>query len=191
MPSYGMSEATLIAAYPMSQHDPDHPERLASCGRPVSTARVEIRDDDLKPVPAGEAGEIWASLRLMTSGYWGEPELTAQTLVDGWLRTGDVGYLDADGYLYVVDRVKDMIVTGLSSSLVYSRMVEDTLHAHPDVRAAAVISIPDPRTIEAVHAIVVLAPDSQVTPENLREWALERLNELWAPSRSRSWTGCR
>ncbi|MFD0598451.1 hypothetical protein ACFQZ4_44290 [Catellatospora coxensis] len=124
---------------------------------------------------------MWASARLMTSGYWGQPELTAQTLVDGWLCTGDVGYLDEHGYLYLVDRAKDMIVTGLTSSNVYSRSVEDVLNAHPAVSAAAVIGVPDERLGEAVHAVVQLHPDVSVDIDELRQWCVERLNSLWAP----------
>jgi acyl-CoA synthetase (AMP-forming)/AMP-acid ligase II len=181
LPAYGMSEATLIAAYPTAQHDPMHPQRLGSCGRPYAPARVEIRDDRNQPVGPGEIGEVWASTRLMTSGYWGEPELTAATLVDGWLRTGDLGYLDSDGYLYLVDRVKDMIVTGLTSTNVYSRTVEDALNAHPQVRAAAVIGVPHEQMGEAVAAIVELTAGATVTPAELRQWAVSELNELWAP----------
>ncbi|MFC7244216.1 AMP-binding protein [Catellatospora aurea] len=179
--AYGMSEATLLAAYPAAQHDPAFPERLASCGRPLPPSRVEIRDDVGRPVAAGEVGQVWASARLMTSGYWGQPELTAQTLVDGWLCTGDVGYLDAHGYLYLVDRAKDMIVTGLTSSNVYSRTVEDVLDAHPAVGAAAVIGVPDERLGEAVHAVVQLHPDVSADIDELRQWCVERLNSLWAP----------
>ncbi|GAA1602489.1 AMP-binding protein [Catellatospora bangladeshensis] len=179
--AYGMSEATLIAAYPAASHDPAHPERLASCGQPVGTSRVEIRDDVGTPLPPGEVGEVWASARLMTSGYWGQPELTASTLVDGWLRTGDLGYLDDGGYLYLVDRAKDMIVTGLTSSNVYSRTVEDVLAAHPAVREAAVIGVPDERLGEAVHAVVRLRPGARAEADELRQWCTERLNDLWAP----------
>ncbi|HCU51927.1 MAG TPA: hypothetical protein DGG94_19360 [Micromonosporaceae bacterium] len=181
LPVYGMSEATLIAAYPTAQHDPAHPERLASCGRPYSPSRAEVRDEHGKPLGPGEVGEVWASARLMTSGYWGQPELTAQTLVDGWLRTGDVGYIDSEGYLYLVDRVKDMIVTGLTSTNVYSRTVEDTLNAHPQVSAAAVIGVPHEELGEAVNAVVQLAPNATVTPDELKQWAASQLNELWAP----------
>ncbi len=181
LPAYGMSEITLIAAYPTAQHDPAYPQRLASCGKPVGPARVEIRDETGQPVGPGDVGEVWASARLMTSGYWGEPELTAQTLVGGWLNTGDLGYFDADGYLYLVDRAKDMIVTGLTSTNVYSRTVEDALNAHPQVAAAAVIGVPDPALGEAVHAYVQLIQGEQVTGEQLRQWAAARLNELWAP----------
>lgn len=179
--AYGMSEATLLAAYPTAQHDPARPERLASCGRPLPPSRVEVRDEAGRPAAPGEVGEVWAAARLMTSGYWGQPELTAQTLVGGWLRTGDVGYFDEDGYLYLVDRAKDMIVTGLTSSNVYSRTVEDVLAAHPAVSAAAVIGVPDDEWGEAVHAVLQLHPGVSVDVDELRQWCVERLNSLWAP----------
>ncbi|HET8683328.1 MAG TPA: hypothetical protein VFM54_15880, partial [Micromonosporaceae bacterium] len=115
--------------------------------------------------------------------YWGEPELTAQTLVDGWLRTGDVGYLDANGYLFLVDRVRDIIITGYGSTNVYSRPIEDVLLSHPQVRAAAVVGVPDDRWGEKIHAFVVPAPDAQVTPEELRELVTSRLNAKWTPRR--------
>jgi acyl-CoA synthetase (AMP-forming)/AMP-acid ligase II len=181
LPAYGMSEITLIAAYPTSEHDPAHPQRLSSCGKPIAPARVEIRDETGRSAEPGVVGDVWANARLMMSGYWGQPELTEQTLVDGWLRTGDLGYFDADGYLYLVDRAKDMIVTGLTSTNVYSRTVEDALCAHPQVAAAAVIGVPDPELGEAVHAYVRLIGPARVTGDELRGWVVARLNELWAP----------
>ncbi|MGE5830900.1 MAG: class I adenylate-forming enzyme family protein, partial [Micromonosporaceae bacterium] len=180
-PSYGMSEATFITAYNNFGHDPDHPQRLASCGLPYADTQIEIRDDDDRVLPAGEVGEVWVKAGLMMAGYWGDPELTQQTLVDGWLRTGDVGYLDADGYVYLVDRLKDMIITGYSATNVYCRPVEDALNAHPDVRAAAVIGVPDPTIGELVHAYVVVAPDASATPADIRTFVIGQLNELWAP----------
>jgi acyl-CoA synthetase (AMP-forming)/AMP-acid ligase II len=180
-PSYGMSEATFITAYNDFRFDPEHPERLGSCGRAYGDTTIEIRDDSNTVLGPGKAGEVWVSTALMMSGYWGDPELTRETLVDGWLKTGDVGYLDADGFLFLVDRYKDMIITGYGGSNVYSRPVEDALCAHPAVRAAAVIGVPDERTGEAVHAYVVVAPDSDVSPGDLRAFVVAELNELWAP----------
>ncbi|MEU8004044.1 AMP-binding protein [Catellatospora sp. NPDC049111] len=180
-PVYGMSEATFIAAYPNLEHDPAFPERLGSCGRPYPGVRVEIRDGNGTVVGPGEIGEVWVSAALMTSGYWGQAELTSRTIVDGWLRTGDLGRLDADGYLFLVDRLKDMIVTGATSTNVYSRTVEDALLRHPQVRAAAVIGVPHQSMGEAVYAFVVPAPDAEITAAELREWAVTELNELWAP----------
>jgi acyl-CoA synthetase (AMP-forming)/AMP-acid ligase II len=180
-PVYGMSEATFIAAYPNLDHDPAHPERLGSCGRPYPGVRVEIRDADGMPAAPGEVGEVWVRAALMTAGYWGQAELTSRTIVDGWLRTGDLGRVDAGGYLFLVDRLNDMIVTGQTSTNVYSRTVEDTLLRHPLVRAAAVIGVPHESMGEAVHAFVVPAPGADVSPAEVRRWAVAELNELWAP----------
>ncbi|MGY0230691.1 AMP-binding protein, partial [Longispora urticae] len=106
--AYGMSEAPIISAY---QNIPNDPAVLASVGQPYGDLKLEIRDPAGAPVPAGDVGEVWLSGGVMMAGYWGQPELTAETLVDGWLRTGDVGYLDPTGNLFLVDRVKDMILT--------------------------------------------------------------------------------
>jgi acyl-CoA synthetase (AMP-forming)/AMP-acid ligase II len=142
---------------------------------------VQIRDGHGEVLPAGETGEVWVRSVLVMAGYWGEPELTRKSLVDGWLRTGDVGYLDRDGYLYLVDRVSDMIITGTGATNVYSRPVEDVLAAHPAVREAAVIGVPDETFGEAAHAFVVRNPDAAVTAEELRAHVVLALNEVWAP----------
>ncbi|MEV4414687.1 AMP-binding protein [Catellatospora sp. NPDC049609] len=178
---YGMSESPFISALPNLDHDPAHPERLASCGIPYGDVRVEIRGADGTVLPPGEVGEVWVTGSLLMRGYWGMPELTAETLVGGWLRTGDVGRLDADGYLFLLDRAKDMIVTGLSSTNVFCRPVEDVLATHPQVQAAAVIGVPHELHGEAVHAYVVAAPDATVTAEELIALAAGELNAMWAP----------
>ncbi|MGY0235176.1 class I adenylate-forming enzyme family protein, partial [Longispora urticae] len=117
----------------------------------------------------------------MMAGYWGQPELTAETLVDGWLRTGDVGYLDPTGNLFLVDRVKDMILTGWGSTNIFARPIEDLLAAHPGVRAAAVIGVPSEKYGEVVHGYVVGNPDVPVTGEELRELVLAELGAAWTP----------
>ncbi|MBG6141437.1 AMP-binding protein [Longispora fulva] len=178
-PAYGMSEAPIITAY---QNIPDDPAVLASVGQPYGDLSLEIRDPDGAPVPTGGTGEVWVTGGVMMDGYWGQPELTAETLVDGWLRTGDVGYLDQHGNLFLVDRVKDMILTGWGSSNVFARPIEDALATHPDVRAAAVVGVPSDRYGEAVHAFVVRAPGSTVTADDLRAVVVDRLNELWSPA---------
>jgi acyl-CoA synthetase (AMP-forming)/AMP-acid ligase II len=180
-PVYGMTEAPFITAQPNLTVDPAHPERLGSCGLPFGDMRVEIRAADGSVLPAGETGEVWISGSLMMDGYFGEPGLTAQTLSGGWLRTGDVGRLDADGYLFLVDRLKDMIITGYGSTNIYTRPVEDALVAHPQVRAAAVIGVPADDTGEAVHAYAVVEPGSGVTPDEVRDFVIGELNEMWAP----------
>jgi len=143
---YGLSEAVVITALPGLTDDPEHPERLRSCGKPYGDVRVEIRDtagqnpDDEpgagaagspggRPLPVGQTGEVWVQSKLSFSGYYGQPELTASTIVDGWVRTRDLGYLDSDGYLYLVDRVHDMIVTTRRNWAIFCRPIEDALAA--------------------------------------------------------------
>lgn len=178
---YAMSESPGITELPAVNHDPQHPERLRSCGLPYGDVRVQVRGSDGELVAAGEVGEVWVASALVMAGYWGQPELTAHTLVDGWLRTRDLGYLDADGYLYLVDRTDDVIFTGRGSMNVYSRPIEDALLGHPDVRAAAVIRVPDDALGEAGHAYVVLAPGSGATAAQLRDRVIAELNATWAP----------
>jgi acyl-CoA synthetase (AMP-forming)/AMP-acid ligase II len=118
---------------------------------------------------------------LNFAGYYRQPELTAWTFVDGWVRTRDLGYRDEDGYLYLVGRTQDLIITGRHSWKVWPRPIEDALAGHPAVRSAAVIGVPDPDLVEAVHAYVVLAPGSAATPEELRARVRADLTDLWAP----------
>jgi fatty-acyl-CoA synthase len=179
---YGLSEAAFVTDYRGVMPDPEYPERLRSCGTPFADTRVEIRDTDGKPCPPGEIGEVWVSGSLVMSGYWDDPELTRETLVDGWLRTGDLGRLAPDGYLYLVDRVKDMIITGRGAANVFSRTVEDVLTSHPQIRTAAVIGVPDDALGEAVYAYAVTTPGATVTGAELRALVTAELREYCAPS---------
>ncbi|PSK64754.1 Long-chain-fatty-acid--CoA ligase [Micromonospora sp. MH33] len=178
---YGLSEAVVICALPGLTEDPEHPERLRSCGRPYGDVAVEIRDAEGRVLPAGADGEVWVRTKLSFAGYHGQPELTAETLVDGWVRTRDIGHLDADGYLYLVDRLQDRILTRQRSWPIYSRPIEDVLAAHPEVRAAAVIGVPDPVAGELPHAYVVPAPGATVTGDELIALVTGELSETWAP----------
>jgi acyl-CoA synthetase (AMP-forming)/AMP-acid ligase II len=178
---YGLSESVVTTALPGLAEDPAHPERLRSAGTPYGDVRLEIRDEDGKPVATGENGEIWISSRLNFAGYWGAPRLTAETLVDGWVRTRDVGHLDERGFLYIVDRTTDMIITHRRSWNIYCRPIEDVLAAHPQVRAAAVIGVPDAVVGEVVHAYVVRTPDATVTGEELATMVGVELNDMWQP----------
>ena len=178
---YGLSEAVVICALPGLTEDPEHPERLRSCGRPYGDVTVEIRDADGKVLPPGDDGEVWVRTKLSFAGYHGRPELTAETLVDGWVRTRDIGHLDADGYLYLVDRLQDRILTRARSWPIYSRPIEDVLAGHPEVRAAAVIGVPDPVAGELPYAYVVPAPGASVTGEELIALVVRELSETWAP----------
>ncbi|NGY05606.1 acyl-CoA synthetase [Solimonas terrae] len=127
--------------------------RLRSAGRPMAGVELKIVDTDGREVPIGTVGEIVARSPGVMQGYWGKPELTAEVLRDGWMHTGDGGYVDKDGFLYIVDRVKDMIVSGGEN--VYSAEVENAVAQHPAVAACAVIGIPDALWGEAVHAVIV------------------------------------
>jgi fatty-acyl-CoA synthase len=178
---YGMSECPMITAYQGVRVDPTRPDLLASCGSPYGDVRLQVRDADGAVLPEGAVGEIWVSGTLMMAEYFGAPELTAEALVGGWLRTGDIGRLDGKGRLYIVDRVKDMIITGTGAVNVYSRMVEDVLLSHPEISAAAVVGIPDKAVGEAVHAFVVPAADARLSADEVRAHALTQLSPIWAP----------
>lgn len=179
---YGLSEAVVITAMPGLTEDPAHPERLQSCGTPYGDVRIEIRDEDGKPLPVGETGIVWVASRLSFAGYFGQPELTAETLVDGWVRTNDLGYLDDDGYLFLVDRWQDMIVTTRRNWAIFCRPIEDALASHPKVAAAAVIGVPDPVVGEVPHAYVVPLPGATIAPDELIELVTSTLNEIYAPA---------
>ncbi|TDC43398.1 AMP-binding protein [Micromonospora sp. KC213] len=178
---YGLSEAVVISALPGLTDDPAHPQRLRSCGKPYGDVTVEIRDDAGRALPPGVDGEVWVRTNLSFHGYHGQPELTAETLVDGWVRTRDIGHLDADGYLYLVDRSQDRILTRQRSWPIYSRPIEDVLAGHPGVRAAAVIGVPDPVAGELPFAYVVRTPGATVTGGELIDLVTTELSETWAP----------
>ena len=179
--AYGMSELPWVATYPYIDEDPAHPDRLRSCGQPHGDVRAEIRDDDGRVLPPGEVGELWVSSRLTFLGYHGDQERTAEALVDGWFRTRDMAFVDEEGYLHVIGRADDMIITGLGSYHVFPRPIEDVLTSHPQVRAAAVIGVPDPERGHAPYAYAVTAPGATVTPEELCDLVVQKLHRPWRP----------
>ena len=164
---YGMTELSpVITALPPWCHAPDQPAgRRRSAGRPVPIAEVRIVDSEGRPVAAGTVGEIAARGPMVMAGYWNKPEQTAEVLRDGWMHTGDGGYMDADGFVYVVDRLKDMIVTGGEN--VYSAEVENAITQLPQVSMCAVVGVPDERWGERVHAVVVLRPGEALDADAL------------------------
>ena len=177
---YGQAEAPMsITLLGRDDHDPDDLLRLASCGRPSPLVRVALLDDECNPVPEGEPGEICVRGPLLMSGYLGKPEETAKVFEGDWLHTGDVAIKGPDGFLRIVDRKKDMIVTGGFN--VYAREVEDVLAEHPAVRQAAVIGVPDPKWGEAVKAVVVLHAGVTVSAEELIALVRERKGAVQAP----------
>ncbi len=139
--------------------------RLRSAGRPIPGVELRIVNDGLDDLPRGEVGEIVVRGPNVMLGYWRKPALTAETIVNGWLRTGDAGYLDDQGFLYLVDRVKDMIISGGEN--VYSAEVENALAQHPSVQECAVIGVPDTRWGERVHAVVRLRAGHDACPQDL------------------------
>jgi long-chain acyl-CoA synthetase len=170
---YGMTEnCGLLTILGPTEHRRGG-ELLASAGRPVIGNAVSIRDPHGEVVAPGEVGEVWARGGNLMREYWERPEQTEAAFAGGWYHTGDAGRLDEHGYLYLVDRVKDMIVTGGEN--VYSAEVEDVLTAHPAVAQAAVIGVPSELWGEAVHAVVVLRSPGLVTAEELQHWMRERI----------------
>jgi acyl-CoA synthetase (AMP-forming)/AMP-acid ligase II len=177
---YGLTETTGGIVYlPPEEHDLTGGPRLRSCGQPLSHVQLRIVDAEGKVLPPGEIGEIICRSPQNMKGYWNLPEETARTIRDGWLYTGDAGYLDADGYLYIHDRIKDMIITGGEN--VYPAEVESALFSHPAVADVAVIGVPDDRWGEAVKAIVVKKPGAEVTAEELIAFARQRIARYKAP----------
>lgn len=171
---YGCTEASAIVTA-MTTTD----NRAGSVGKPAPHVEVAILDPLGDPVPTGEDGEICVRGPGVMLGYWNEPDLTAQTIVDGWLHTGDVGRVDDDGYLYVVDRMKDLIIRGGFN--VFPRDVEDALLEHDAVATAAVVGVPDTKSGEEVVAVVALHPGAEADPEELREFARARLAKYKYP----------
>ncbi len=167
--SYGMTETSPIATL-LGWRDHDisagaNP-RLRSAGKAALLADIRIADPASgADMPLGERGEVTVRGPMVMRGYWRQPEATAKAVRNGWMHTGDIGYLDADGYLYVVDRLKDVIISGGEN--IYSQEVENIIHLHPAVKDCAVFGLPDPKWGEIVHAVVVPKPGCTVTPEEI------------------------
>jgi fatty-acyl-CoA synthase len=177
---FGQSECGMtIAVLKKDEHDTSDLVRLATCGRPVPWLKVALLDDELNEVPDGEPGEICVRGSLVMKGYWNKPEQTEEALKGGWLHTGDIARKDADGFLTIVDRKKDMIVSGGFN--VFPREVEDVIGTHPGVAQVAVIGVPDEKWGEAVKAVVVRRPDTSVEPAELIELVKERKGAVHAP----------
>jgi acyl-CoA synthetase (AMP-forming)/AMP-acid ligase II len=171
---YGLTETTgAITLLPPHDHDPNDARKLLSCGYAQQGVELRIVGDDGRDLPAGQVGEIAVRSAQVMGGYWKLPEATARAVQGDWFFTGDAGYLDDRGYLYIYDRVKDMIVSGGEN--IYPAEVESALFGHPAVADVAVIGVPDERWGEAVKAVVVRKPDADVTPAALINWARERI----------------
>ncbi|MGL3215150.1 class I adenylate-forming enzyme family protein [Bradyrhizobium sp. BR 1433] len=183
---YGQGESPMtITALSRGWHArSDHPrylQRLASVGLAQSVVTVRITDKDGTPLPAGETGEIEVKGATVMLGYWNNPEANAETLKDGWLRTGDVGRLDADGFLTLSDRSKDVIISGGTN--IYPREVEEALLTHPDVREVSAVGVPDPEWGEIVVACVVLADGAAADDGKLDAHCLASIARFKRPKR--------
>lgn len=171
---YGMTETIGIGTYlPAEDHDPNGNPRMRSAGKTRLGVEIAIKDPDGKLLPIGEIGEICIKSPSNMVGYWKRDDATASTLIDGWVHTGDAGFLDADGYLFVQDRIKDMIVSGGEN--VYPAEVESALFGMEGIADVAVIGVPDDKWGEAVKACVVLKPGASVTPDQIIAFARERI----------------
>lgn len=171
---YGLTETTgAITLLPPADHDPNAPKKLLSCGYAQEGVELRIVGEDGKDMAANQVGEIAVRSPQIMGGYWRLPEATARAVQGDWFFTGDAGYLDDKGYLYIYDRVKDMIVSGGEN--IYPAEVESALFGHPSVADVAVIGVPDERWGEAVKAVVVKKPGVEISPAELINWARERI----------------
>jgi long-chain acyl-CoA synthetase len=178
---YGMTETTGTIIYlPPQDHDPKGARRMASAGLPMPGVEIRIMDADGKVLGPNQTGEICTRSVANMVGYWRNDKATSDTVDnEGWLRTGDAGYLDEDGYLFIQDRIKDMICSGAEN--VYPAEVENAIHGHPDVAEVAVIGVPDDTWGEAVKAIVVPKPGAAPNADSIIAFARERIAHFKAP----------
>ena len=181
---FGQTETgPLITCFCREYHNPygDEKEirRLGSCGQPAIDVDVKIVDDRGGELGGNEVGEIMARHVWLMKGYWNKPELTAQTIEKGWVHTGDMGYMDEDGFLYIVDRKKDMLISGGEN--IYPREIEEVLYSHPAVREAAVIGVPGGKWGEEVKAVIALKSGFKATDEEIIEFCKDRLASYKKP----------
>lgn len=185
----GQTETMDMTVLKKEEHtlegSPKELKRLESAGKPPCAGELRIVDERGQDVAIGDVGEIVARSDRMMQGYWQMPEATAETIVDGWLHTGDLARMDQDGYVYIVDRKKDMIISGAEN--IYSREVEEVLYMHPAVLEAAVIGVPDAKWGEAVKAIVVLKPGANASEQDIVEFCKKNLASYKKPRSVEFW----
>ena len=174
---WGMTETMATVT---SHSSEDYMNRPDSCGPPVAVADIRIMDaDGRRELPTGTIGELWARGPMVVKGYWHNPEASAETFVDGWVRTGDLARVDEEGFCYIADRAKDMIIRGGEN--IYSSEVENVLYDHPAVTDAALIGLPHKQLGEVPAAVVHLAPKMEASEEELRNWVADRLAKFKVP----------
>jgi len=185
MQGYGQSESgPMVTFLPKQSHrvldkPPEEHGVLASCGQPCLGTHVRVVDDKDNDVKLGEVGEIIVQSKQIMAEYWHKPDDTRETIVNGWLHTGDMGRYDEKGYIYIVDRKKDMIISGGEN--VYPREVEEVAYRHPAIQEVAVIGIPDPYWVEGVHAVVVLKKGASLTADEVITFCKKNLAGYKAP----------
>jgi fatty-acyl-CoA synthase len=178
--TYGLTETAAQTTFlPPKDHNLKGNERMKSAGKALPNIQIRIVDENGQSLPSGEIGEICIKSPANMSGYWKLPEETAKTIKNGWVHSGDAGYMDEDGYVYIHDRIKDMIVSGGEN--IYPAEVESAIYGHPAVADVAVIGVPDDKWGEAVKAVVVMVPEQQCTAEELIAYAKERIAAYKAP----------
>jgi len=187
---FGQTEAPMmLSALSREEHVVEDPERekmiLSSAGRPTFHCEIRLEDDEGNEVRRGESGEVVVRCANMMHGYFKNPEVTAETIKDGWLHTGDIAKQDEEGFLYIVDRKKDMIVSGGFN--IFPREIEDVLFEHPSVKGAAIIGVPHAKWGEEVKAVVVLHEGESVTDEELIQFVKDRKGSLMAPKSVEFW----
>jgi fatty-acyl-CoA synthase len=176
---YGQTECYPVSVLRKADHDPSQPELFLSCGFPIAGCEAKILDDQDREVATGQAGEICVRAPHVMAEYWRRPEQTAETLKNGWLHTGDIARADERGYMFILDRKKDMIVTGGFN--VFPREVEDVLATHADVAVVAVIGIPDDKWGEAVTAVIVPKPGASPNERELIDLVKQRKGSTHVP----------
>jgi len=182
---YGQSESgpdiaiLTKEAHRVLDQPPEKQKVLTSCGQPCLGVHARIVDENNKDVEIGVVGEIVVKSKAIMVEYWKKPEETAKTIIDGWLHTGDMGYYDEEGFMFIVDRKKDMIITGGEN--VYPREVEEVLYRHPAVLEAAVIGVPDDKWVERIHAVITLKEGQKPGPDNIMNFCKEHLARYKAP----------
>ncbi len=176
---YGQTECYPVSVLRKADHDPKTPELFLSCGFPIAACQVKILDDNDQQVATGEAGEICVRASHVMAGYWKRPDVTAETLKNGWLHTGDIARKDERGYMFILDRKKDMIVSGGFN--IFPREVEDVLTQHADVAMCAVVGIPDDKWGEAVTAVVVAREGTKPDADELINLVKARKGSAHAP----------
>jgi long-chain acyl-CoA synthetase len=175
---YGLSETSPVASF----NHPDRERKPGSIGTPIRGVEMRVVDASGAELPQGEVGEIAIRGHNIMKGYWNKPEATAEAVsADGWFRTGDIGRVDEDGYFYIVDRKKDLIIRGGYN--IYPREIEEVLYEHPGIAEAAVIGMPHPELGEEVGAAVVLKPGATVTPDELRTYVKSQVAAYKYPRR--------